>query len=124
MPVFGRRGGGGRRSSPRSLTPIDVVVWTRTSTYRASVEDLSCTGIGLRGESLPPKWSEASLSLEGIKLFGTVVWSARDACGISFDEPLLKGEFLRIEKTLGAGVAPGAISERMARMDWETGFAR
>lgn len=124
MPAFGKSGGGGRRISGRVAAPLPAVLSTRTFTSSAVVEDISCTGIRVRGENLPPAGDDVLIDVEKLKVFGRVVWSNEAACGVAFDEPLTRGQFLRIEKALGPHVRGLSVEERMALSDWMSGFAR
>jgi hypothetical protein len=52
------------------------------------VTDVSPRGAKLQGRDLPAAGTPVLLSAGDSELFGEVVWSGRDECGIGFDPPL------------------------------------
>lgn len=123
MNEFGKRQGGGRRAAPREATPLFAVFSTVSRSDRALVVDVSTNGAGLRGDSLPRSGESLELSIEKVRAFGTVMWSAAGECGIAFDEPMSAPDVLMVrERVTALGGLPPQL--KGALDDWMTGFAR
>src|ERR1044071_4044793 len=122
MSAFGKRDGGGRRSSARSGTPLSGLVTPLLGTRLAVVIDVSSTGARVRGRDLPSKWADLFINVEGVVSFATVRWEDGDERGIEFDAPLHSSdEDLLQRKVLEAkGVSP----EMMAAHEWAHGVSR
>ena len=88
MSSFGKREGVGRRSTARAAPPLSGLLTTLHGTRLAVVIDVSATGAQVRGEDLPPKWTDLFINLEGVVAFATVRWADGDRRGIEFDAPL------------------------------------
>ena len=123
MTMFGKRAGGGRRSAPREETPLVAVFSSITQSGRATVVDLSATGVRLRGENLPKVQEVVELIIDGVRAFGAVMWSEYGECGIEFDPPLSPREMHSLRHTVArmAGLPPEL---RSAFDDWMIGIAR
>jgi hypothetical protein len=124
MASFGKCGGGGRRVAPRVAGPLSAIVSTRTYTACGAVEDLSCTGLRLRGKLLFQPTDDVLLNIEGVTTFGTVVWSDAGACGVEFDEPLPSEHFHTIDQSLRQAKHSLSAEEELALSDWNSGFTR
>lgn len=125
MRAFGKSNGGGRRGAQRCFAPLPAVVMTITSTRRATMLDISCTGARLKGSQLPPPGAVAELKIEAIRVFGTVAWSANSECGIAFDEPLTPFEIEGLRRRAGLpSLASLTVDERLAVENWLLGVSR
>ena len=121
--MFGKCEGGGRRLSARERAPLVAVFTTLTRSHNAVLIDISRTGARLTGDDLPQHGEDFILSIEGIRTFGSVAWSADGECGIAFDGPLPLDDVERVrEKVIRCrGFTPGLNA---AYEDWTAGFAR
>lgn len=90
MTTFGKRidGLGGRRKSLREEVVLAGSALTLDLSRPVVVTDVSPKGAKLIGRELPSKSTNVLLTVGNAELFATVVWSARDECGIIFEEPL------------------------------------
>lgn len=125
MRMFGRSSGGGRRSAKRVPAPVAATIKTLSSCRYATVEDLSCTGVRLRGPDLPRAGEEVELRLDPLSAFGSVAWSARERCGITFDIPLTEFDVVLVKRRAGLQPAAGlSPDEQIALEQWATGVSR
>ena len=123
MRNFGRANGGGRRASLREHAPILVVYFTMSRSDTADLVNISATGARLRGDMLPDKGEELVMTMEGVRTYGSVVWSDDDECGVAFDRPLVPGSLqkLRHSVLLAGGLTP---DQKQAFDMWTMGAAR
>jgi PilZ domain len=123
MSMFGRRGGGGRRSDPRQITPLTAVFTTVTKSRAVELVDIGATGAKLRGNYLPAKNEELLLSIGSVRTFGTVAWSLRDECGVQFECALADNEVQQLREK--ADGARGLTLDAKEALDaWTLGMAR
>lgn len=124
---FGKRidGPAGRRQNPREDLALEALVETVGARHCAAMLDLSETGARLSGHDLPAPGNEALLRVAGAALFGEVVWSSGDECGVRFDEPPTARELHTLRREGCAGQARRLNpDERRAAEDWQHGLAR
>ena len=123
MDAFGKRKGGGRRSAERQAAPLIAIFTTTIRSHGATLQDISRTGARLRGCDLPQKGEDFILTVEGVRAFGSVVWSKDGECGVAFDGPLPVCDFesLRHKVATAGGLSPDV---RAAQEEWELGVAR
>ena len=121
--MFGKCEGGGRRLSVRERAPLIAVFTTLTRSHDAVLIDISRTGARLSGDDLPLHGEDFILSIEGIRSFGSVVWSSEGECGVAFDGPLPEADFERLHDKVARcrGFTAGLNA---AYEDWMAGFAR
>lgn len=125
MRCFGLSAGGGRRSSPRSATPMLAVIMTLSSRRSAVVVDISCTGVGLSGSELPGEGEVLEIKIDRFSTFGTVVWQTDTQCGVAFDPCLEEHEVEVLRSRAGkASLAAMSVEERIALEDWVLGVSR
>jgi len=122
MSAFGKRDGGGRRSTARSGTPLSGLVTTLLGTRLAVVIDVSATGARVRGNDLPRKWADLFINVEGVVSFATVRWEDGDERGIEFDAPLHPSDENLLQQKVHE--AKGLSPEMMAANEWARGVSR
>jgi len=100
-----------------------AIFTTTTRSHGATLKDISRTGARLHGSDLPQKGADFILTVEGVRVFGSVVWSKDGECGVAFDGPLPTADFelLRYKVAAARGLSPDL---RAAQEDWELGVAR
>ena len=122
---FGKRAGGGRRASARKVAPLTVVITTVSRSYTATLVNLSTTGARLRGDDLPDQGENFMFKIGAVQTFASIVWSADDERGATFESPLSDEEVERLRAEAGApSLATMTLDERHALDDWITGKAR
>jgi hypothetical protein len=121
--TFGKQGGGGRRGAPREATPLLAVYTTVTNSHEVVLVDVSSSGARLRGPILPEAGDDLFVSVENIKVFGTVVRLEGHEFAVAFDRPLPSEDLalLRSKVRQGAGFSP---EERAAIDGWVLGVDR
>lgn len=121
--TFGKSTGGGRRASRRTSAPLSAVVMTITHSCSAALVDISGKGARLSGENLPQVGEDLALVVEGLKLFGRIIWMDDDRRGMAFDEPLRLSEehLLRRKVAEAAGLTPDL---KAALDEWTIGNLR
>jgi len=124
---FGKRidGPAGRRQTPREDLALEARVETVAGRHTAAMLDLSETGARLGGDDLPAAGDEAMVRVAGTALFGEVMWSSGDECGVRFDESPTPQQLAALRRE--GGGADGRRStpdERRAAEDWQHGLAR
>ena len=123
MSMFGKRNGGGRRSVAREITPLTAVFTTVTKSMAAELVDICCTGARLRCNCVPDKGEELMLSVGTVRVFGTVAWSRRNECGISFESSLSDEDVQQLRQK--ASEARGmTLAAKEAFDAWTLGMAR
>lgn len=123
--TFGKRGGGGRRADDRIAAPLPAYVISLSTRHRALLANISATGARVRVEDPPKRGSEVFLMVNGLDLFGRIIWKSGEHCGIRFDdrvEPFAL-ELMRRKADAAAAVRMTAAQEGGAD-DWATGVAR
>ena len=93
--TFGKSSGGGRRAAPREAAPLLAVYTTVTSSHSALLVDVSSTGARLRTPDLPEEGDELLVTVDKVKIFGSVAWARDGEFAVAFDEPL-GGEALHL----------------------------
>ena len=88
MRMFGKSVGGGRRAAQRSPAPVLALLSTVGHDYHVALEDVSCTGARFAAPLLPSEGEGVVLKTERIKVYGRVIWSSEQRCGVSFDAPI------------------------------------
>ena len=120
---FGKSNGGGRRFAKREVAPVLVSFTTLTGNCSAVLIDVSRTGARLRGDTLPGAGDELVLTMDRLRTFATVAWSAGGECGVAFDLALPPEEIHRLKQNV-ARAAAWAPELRAAYDDWRVGAAR
>jgi hypothetical protein len=123
MSTFGKRNGGGRRGAARQPAPLIAVFTTVSRSNRATVIDVSCTGIRLQTEFPPAVGEEIFVSIEAIRAFGEVVWCNNDEFGVGFDAALCPDDAAALGR-LGARCAGLAPEMQLALDVWMGGAPR
>lgn len=121
MSTFGKRKGGGRRSTQRESAPLIAVLTTLMRAHGAVLLDLSANGARLRGNDLPRLGDELLMSVESLKAFGTVVWSDGPECGIVFAETLHPAVIQSVRERSGHSLGFPADSIGVVANDAELG---
>lgn len=123
MSAFGKRVGGGRRSSARASAPLMAVLTTLVGSRSAVLADVSSTGARVRGPDLPCMGEELVINIERVQAFGEVVWSDSGECGIVFDPPLEADDEDHLRQLVAAsrGLPPDI---RAAFENWVVGAGR
>ena len=121
--MFGKCGGGGRRSAAREIAPVIAVFTTVTRSHGAELVDLSSTGARLRGDDLPLKGEELMVTVGRVRGFGRVVWSRYGQCGVAFDSDLDETEVEEV-RARAAENRGFTIDTKAALDDWNVGLAR
>jgi hypothetical protein len=88
MAGFGKRIGGGRRTSTRETLPLLASLKSVSRSYEAVLVDISPTGARLRGTRVPPVGEGVLLRVGPVEAMGTVRWFAGENFGLEFDSPL------------------------------------
>ena len=121
--TFGKRGGGGRRSAPREAAALLAVYTTVTTSHEVVLVDVSSSGALLRGPNLPEAGEELFVSVEHIKVFGTVVRVEEHEFAIAFDQPLSAADLTLLRNKVKEGA--GFSAEEKAAIDgWVLGVDR
>lgn len=125
MHAFGKSNGGGRRSAARSFATLPAVFTTITRSDRAAVLDISCTGARLSGRHLPSRGEEIELKIDEVRVFGTVVWTDDDECGVAFEAPLMPFEVDRLRRKAGVPRLAGLSRQDLLALEsWLVGGSR
>lgn len=89
---FGRRKAafttGEKRKSERRKANSQAFIETPASRQMVTVEDYSETGARLSGTSPPPARRDLFLNINGLVIFGTIVWRRENSFGFKFDQNL------------------------------------
>lgn len=92
MTGFGRRKAayttGEKRKSQRRKANSQAFVETPASRQVVTVDDYSATGAKLTGTSPPPSRRDVCLNINGLVIFGTIVWRKENSFGFKFDQSL------------------------------------
>ena len=121
--MFGMRGGGGRRSVARETTPLTAVYTTVTKSMAAELVDVCSTGARLRCDYVPTKNEELLVSIGAIRVFGTVAWSRRNECGVSFESALTDEAVQQLRQKAQEGRSM-TLEAKEAFDAWTLGMAR
>lgn len=125
MAAFGKRGGGGRRRACRNTALVPATLTTVSRSRSVVLENISSTGVRLRGEDLPALGDGLVLKLDRLEVFGIVKWVCSELCGVAFDSPLGEREVEQIRAETQIGMLTRLTpEERLAMQHWATGFAR
>jgi len=122
MNLFGKCGGGGRRSASRSTAPLIAIFTTLTGSQSALVVDVSSTGVRLRTPNLPKMGEDLLVAIEDVRAFGTVAWSEHGECGIAFDPALPFEDEQQLQSR--ASAARGLPEVKAAFDSWVVGCGR
>lgn len=102
-----------------------AVLMTLGSTRAAVVSDLSCTGVRLSGDDLPPRGELLEIKMSDVEAFGTVVWATDSQCGIAFETELASADVdalrLKAGKTCLSNMS---VAEQIALDEWVLGVSR
>ena len=115
----------GRRRDPRARIGLRTSTDSLSGRGSATIVDLSCAGAQLEGPRLPAVGKDVLLTCRDIEIFGTVLWSKEERCGVLFDEPIslqVLGELGRTAKL--AARSRVTQDEIQAAADWVNGLAR
>lgn len=122
MRMFGKSIGGGRRGAQRSPAPVLALLSTVGHDYHVALEDVSRTGARFCAPLLPAKGENVILRAERVRVFGRVIWSDDQRCGVSFDAPIAEKSVSELRPDPhSAGLT---AHERSVADDWEAGSAR
>jgi hypothetical protein len=77
-----------KRRAIRSKTNAPAIIQTAASQYKVKISDISATGARLIAFDAPPSRQDVQLFVNGLRLFGRIVWRRGEAFGIQFDERL------------------------------------
>jgi hypothetical protein len=115
----------GRRAEPRAQIGLRTSTEMLSGRGTAILVNLSCAGAQLSGESLPGLGKDVLLTCGAIEIFGTVVWSEEERCGVSFDEPIGRAALSELRRTAWQ-VARSSMSDEViqAAADWVNGLSR
>ena len=115
----------GRRTEPRALIGLRSSTETLGGRGTALLLDLSCAGAQLQGDALPAAGKDVLLKCHAIEIFGTVLWTVDDRCGVCFDEPITRQTLAELRRTAAATAhSPVTEDEIQAAADWVNGLAR
>lgn len=91
--MFGKRidGPKGRRRAKREPVTLAAAALTLEGSHSVMIEDVAPTGARLRSHRGGREGQQLLIRAGEIKVLASVIWSARDECGIVFDEPLDEG---------------------------------
>jgi hypothetical protein len=125
MPSFGKAKGGGHRAATRTAVPLPVLVRTIASCRPAALVDISEGGARLKGRDLPPVGEVLDLTVETLRVFGIVVWSSANECGIAFDAPISSFELSGLRRRAGLPcLSKLTVDERVGLDQWLHGVSR
>lgn len=96
MRTFGVSQATGRRSVPRAEAPSPAVLSLPAGDYHTAIEDVSRTGVRLRGSVLPLVGQRVLFRAANLQMSGDVVWRDVSRCAVEFDSPIAVDEVQRI----------------------------
>jgi len=115
----------GRRAEPRALIGLRASTETLSRRGTATLLDLSCAGAQLKGEGLPDPGKEVVLTCGDTEVFGTVLWTHGDRCGVLFDEALPRPVLAELRRAAGNSANSRITEDEIqAAADWVNGLAR
>jgi hypothetical protein len=98
---------------------------TSTSSIAAALTDISETGARIGGSRLPREGEDVDLTVEALKVFGTVVWRDGEECGLQFETPLMPFELAGLRRRAGLpDLRKFTVDERVALEQWLTSVSR
>ena len=122
MRKFGKSNGGGRRAAGRAAAPLRAVFTTTRTSQSAILRDISQTGARLCAIHRLRKGEDLLLSIDRLRLFGTVVWVRPREFAIAFEEPLCANDEQQIRER--AQLTATSSPELKAGLDdWAQGVA-
>lgn len=123
--IFGRQGGGGRRSARRVETPLPALLITMSDRHPAILYNISETGALLRAKNAPAERTELFLQVDSLDVYARVVWKNGEECGLEFEAPIRSWdvELLRAQASKGTEARLTA-AEKGGADDWAAGVAR
>ena len=77
-----------KRRAARSSVNAPAVVQTTAFHLQTTIVNISATGARLIAEDRPPPRQDVLLVVNGIDLFGKIVWRRNNAFGIKFEDDL------------------------------------
>lgn len=122
MRTFGKSGGGGRRGAQRSPAPVLALLSTVGHDYHVALEDVSRTGARFCAPLLPSEGESVILRADRVRVFGRVMWTSDQRCGVSFDAPIAETAVKELRPD--AQVTGLSAEERSLAEQWEAGPAR
>jgi len=122
MRRFGKSVGGGRRAARRTPAPALALLSTVGHDYHVALEDVSRTGARFCAPLLPSEGESVILRAARVRVFGRVIWTSDQRCGVSFDAPI--ADHCVEELRPDAQSAGMSAEERSAAEFWEAGTAR
>jgi hypothetical protein len=111
----------GTPRSPRRKVVFSGIIETMSGKIRVAVKNVSCTGAMVEGEGLPPPGRDVVLHMEDLELFGAVVWTDDNHCGVHFDEALTQAQVLELHR-----ITPETVhsAELKAAAEWYSSQTR
>ena len=127
MTEFGKRldGPGGRRAAAREPILLSAALLSLGSSRPIILSDVSRSGAQLRVHEPMRLGQEVWIKVPPAEIFGEVVWTEEDRCGIAFDEPLRDDELGLLQALGSLSFARNLLPEELLALeDWGSGLAR
>ena len=114
-PAPGAAIGTGKARSPRRRVLLTGTFQSLTSSYRAAVRNLSCTGASIECDGVLKVGAEGVLQGAQLDALCRVVWARGKTYGLAFDEPLPNALVLDLHRITEVDVAR---SQTEAAKEW------
>lgn len=115
----------GRRSEPRAYIVLPASAQALDGDRHVKLLDVSQSGARLEGYRLPAAGKDVIVKCGGMEMFGTIVWTVSDRCGVHFDEPIGGRDLVALRAFAAEGdKSEMTAEERQAAADWLNGLAR
>lgn len=125
MTGFGKRGGGGRRSSRRVRAPLPALLITMGDRHPAILYNISETGALLSAKNTPAEKTELFLQVDSLDVYARVVWRRGEECGLEFESPIRPWDVELLRSNASKGMqARLTAAEKGGADDWAAGVAR
>lgn len=122
---FGKRGGGGRRSSQRVSAPLPALLITMSERHPAILFNISETGARLRAQDAPVKGTELFLQVGTLDVYAHVIWAKGEQCGLRFQHPIRPWDVEQLRHEASKGTqARLTAAQKGGADDWMAGVAR
>ena len=92
------------RKGTRFPVSFDVELIWGGEKMRALVHDISCGGIMISGQNLPPENCPVAIHAIGLEAHGRLVWRTECLAGVAFDDPIDPLAIFRNNSPLYKGV--------------------